>query len=61
MPGKRPEPSLEPLKRLTSHQSWLFACVLSLLCDRTQAEDVMQETNVVLWAKVHDFELTPSN
>ena len=43
MPGKRPEPSLEFVQLLTSHQSRLYAYVLSLLGNRTQAEDVMQE------------------
>lgn len=57
MPGKRPEPSLEFIQLLTSHQSRLYAYVLSLLGDRTEAEDVMQETNAVLWRKAHDFKL----
>lgn len=57
MSGKRPEPSFEFVQLLTSHQSRLYAYVLSLLGDRTQAEDVMQETNAVLWRKAHDFEL----
>ena len=56
MLGKRPEPSLEFVQLLTSHQSRLYAYVLSLLGDRTQAEDAMQETNAVLWRKAHDFE-----
>ncbi len=57
MPGKRPEPSFEFLQLLTSHQSRLYAYVLSLLGNRTQAEDVMQETNAVLWRKAQDFKL----
>ena len=57
MPGRRPEPSFEFVQLLTSHQSRLYAYVLSLLGDRTQAEDVMQETNAVLWRKAHDFKL----
>jgi len=56
MPGKRPEPPFEFVQLLTSHQSRLYAYVLSLLGDRNQAEDVMQETNTVLWRKAHDFE-----
>ena len=57
MSGKRPEPSFEFVQLLTSHQSRLYAYVLSLLGNRTQAEDVMQETNAVLWRKAHDFKL----
>ena len=57
MPGKRPEPSFEFIQLLASHQSRLYAYVLSLLCDRTQAEDAMQEANAVLRRKAHDFEL----
>lgn len=53
----RPEPSFEFVQLLTSNQSRLYAYVLSLLGDRTQAEDVLQETNAVLWRKSHDFEL----
>ena len=57
MPGKRPEPSFEFVQLLTSHQSRLYAYVLSLLADRTQADDVLQETNAVLWRKSHEFEM----
>lgn len=57
MPEKRPESSFEFVQLLTSHQSRLYAYVLSLVGNRTQAEDVMQETNAVLWRKAHDFEL----
>lgn len=55
MLGKKPEPSFEFVQLLTSHQSRLYAYVLSLLGDRTQAEDVLQETNAVLWRKAHEF------
>ena len=54
MSGKRAEPPFEFVQLLTSNQSRLYAYVLSLLGDRTQAEDVMQETNAVLWRKAHD-------
>ena len=57
MPGKQSEPSFEFVQLLTSHQSRLFAYVLSLLGNRSQAEDVLQETNAVLWRKAHDFKL----
>ena len=57
MSGKRAEPPFEFVQLLTSNQSRLYAYVLSLLGDRTQAEDVMQETNAVLWRKANDFKL----
>ena len=57
MPGKRPEPTFEFVQLLTSHQSRLYAYVLSLLGDRSQAEDVLQETNAVLWRKANEFQL----
>ncbi|MCP4891330.1 MAG: sigma-70 family RNA polymerase sigma factor [Planctomycetaceae bacterium] len=57
MPEKQREPSFEFVQLLTSHQSRLYAYVLSLLGDRTQAEDVLQETNAVLWRKASEFQL----
>ncbi len=42
---------------LTTHQNRLFAYVLSLVGDRQQAQDVMQETNIILWRKADDFKL----
>ena len=57
MPEKRPEPSFEFVQLLTTHQSRMFAYILSLLGNRTQAKDVMQETNSVLWLKAHEFKL----
>lgn len=42
---------------LTSHQSRLYAYILSLMFDPHQAEDVLQQTNSILWEKESDFEL----
>jgi len=42
---------------LTASQSALYACILSLLPDRTAAHDILQETNLTLWHKASDFEL----
>jgi RNA polymerase sigma-70 factor, ECF subfamily len=50
-----PETTPEFIQLLTSSQSRLFAYVLSLLGDRQQAQDVMQETNMVLWRKSAQF------
>lgn len=46
----------EFVKLLTSCQSPLYGCILSLLPDRTAAQDVLQETNLTLWRKADDFE-----
>jgi len=42
---------------LTAHQRRLYAYVLSLMGDPDQANDVVQETNVVMWQKADTFEL----
>lgn len=48
--------SPEFLQLLTSHQSRIYAYILSLVFDRTQADDLLQETNAVLWRKAEEFE-----
>ena len=40
---------------LTSHQSRIYAYILSLVFDPDQAEDVLQQTNAVLWQKEAEF------
>jgi RNA polymerase sigma-70 factor (ECF subfamily) len=40
---------------LTAHQSSLYAYIVSLLPNRQQADDILQETNVVLWRKAEEF------
>ncbi|UUO07211.1 sigma-70 family RNA polymerase sigma factor [Blastopirellula sp. J2-11] len=47
----------EFIQLLTSHQSRLYAYVLSLVFDRNEADDVLQQTNIVLWRSASDFEL----
>ena len=42
---------------LTNSQSRLYAYILSLTGDREQAQEVLQETNLVLWEKVATFEI----
>ena len=51
------DPTVEFIQLLTTNQSRLFAYVVSLLGNRQQAEDVMQETNMVLWRKANQFRL----
>jgi len=45
----------EFVQLLTSHQSRLYAYILSLVGNPTLADDVLQETNTVLWEKASDF------
>ncbi|GAA4437021.1 sigma-70 family RNA polymerase sigma factor [Bremerella cremea] len=49
--------SAEFIQLLTSHQSRLYAYILSLVFDRNEADDVLQQTNVVLWRSANDFDL----
>jgi len=46
----------EFIAQLTASQTSLYAYILSLLPDRTAAEDVLQETNMTLWRKAETFE-----
>ncbi|MEW4564212.1 sigma-70 family RNA polymerase sigma factor [Bremerella sp. JC770] len=46
----------EFIQLLTSHQSRIYAYILSLVFDRNEADDVLQQTNVVLWRNASDFE-----
>lgn len=41
---------------ITSHQAVIYAYILTLLPDRVAAQDVLQETNLVLCRKVAEFE-----
>lgn len=43
------------IRALTGSQQALFAYILSLLPNPTEARDVLQDTNVVLWRKAADF------
>lgn len=44
------------VRQLTENQNRLYAYVYSLLADHNRASDVLQETNVVLWRKINDFQ-----
>ena len=43
------------LALLTASQSSLYAYIVSLLPNRQQADDILQETNIVLWRKAEEF------
>ncbi|MDF1745393.1 MAG: sigma factor, partial [Gimesia sp.] len=40
------------VQQLTENQNRLYGYVYSLLGDHSRAEDVLQETNLVLWRKI---------
>jgi RNA polymerase sigma-70 factor (ECF subfamily) len=44
------------VRLLTQHSSRIFGFVLGLCVNRTDAEDVFQNTSVVLWEKFDSFE-----
>ncbi len=57
MPGHSKEQEQEFVKLLVDHQSLIRAFVISLLPGVSEAEDVIQTTNEVLWTKRETFEL----
>ena len=44
------------VQQLTENQNRLYGYVYSLLGDHNRAADVVQETNMVLWRKIDEFE-----
>ena len=44
------------VRQLTQHQNRLYGYVYSLLGDHGRAADVVQETNLVLWRKIDEFQ-----
>lgn len=44
------------IQLLTASQSPLYACILSLLPNRTAAQDILQETNLTLWHKSDEYQ-----
>lgn len=52
-----PEKTEHFVQQLATHQNRLHGYVFSLLGDHTRTADVLQETNIVLWRKIDEFEL----
>jgi RNA polymerase sigma-70 factor (ECF subfamily) len=52
---KHSRESNEFVRLMTEHQGRLFAYILSLLGDPDAANDVLQETNIVLWRDSREF------
>jgi RNA polymerase sigma-70 factor (ECF subfamily) len=50
-----PQRSEDFVRLMTEHQGRLFGYILSLLGDPDAANDVLQETNVVLWRDSREF------
>lgn len=44
------------VQQITEHQTRLYGYVYSLLGDHSRAADVVQETNLVLWRKIDEFD-----
>ncbi|MGZ0169884.1 MAG: sigma-70 family RNA polymerase sigma factor [Planctomycetales bacterium] len=44
------------VQQLATHQNRLYGYVFSLLGDHSRAADVLQETNIVLWRKIDEFQ-----
>ncbi len=44
------------VRQLTDHQNRVYGYVYSLLGNHSQANDVVQETNLVLWRKIDEFD-----
>ena len=44
------------VSQLTEHQNRLYGYIYSLLADHSRAADVLQETNLVLWRKIGEFQ-----
>jgi len=51
------DPDIPFVKLLTEHQSVICAFVISLLPGAPGVDDVIQETNALLWTKRHQFEM----
>lgn len=47
----------DTIRQISQHQAALLAYILTLYPDRSEAHDILQETNVVLWQKVGEFQV----
>ena len=50
-------PTEQFIRLLTENQNRLYSYIFSLIGERSHAADVLQETNVVLWRKIDEFDL----
>ncbi|QDU76784.1 RNA polymerase sigma factor SigM [Bremerella volcania] len=49
-------PTEQFIQLLTENQNRLYGYIFSLIGERSHAADVLQETNVVLWRKIDQFD-----
>ena len=56
MPSRPLDPQENLVALITRHQAALHAYILGLLPNRTKADDVLQETNLVLWRKAAEYD-----
>ena len=49
-------PGAEFVQLFTHHQRRLFLYILSQVCNPSDAEEILQETNVVIWSKSSHFQ-----
>lgn len=47
--------TIELVQRLTGCQPRLYAYIMTMLLDHNQTEDVLQQTNLVIWEKAAEF------
>jgi len=55
MTGNQQSPA-DTIRQISQHQAALLAYILTLHPDRAEAHDILQETNVVMWQKIGDFQ-----
>ena len=53
-----PDRNTQFVKLLTSHQSQMYGYIASALCGDSSAADVLQETNLSLWAEVDRYDFS---
>ncbi len=56
MASEPQDPQEQLVALMTRHQAALSAYIFSLLPHQAQADDVLQETNLVLWRKAADYD-----
>jgi len=56
MQGTPQTPEENVVALITRHQLALYSYILSLMPDRSLADDVLQETNLVIWRKAAEYD-----
>ncbi|WDE99216.1 sigma-70 family RNA polymerase sigma factor [Lentisphaera profundi] len=52
--------SADFIELMSSFQGRLYGLILSLVADPDAANDILQDTNLILWTKAHEFQLGTS-